>query len=332
MWIRWFPFGFYGSLLKIPTLPTKIREKTWDLDKLIMLLRQTKSEIKKVSSSKPSAAKIQKLKDSISKLAAEIKRGIKDLMYISFYDSAMFYLYYRLLNHIFNLCKQEEERLSAKEKEALSKDKNLGDIKKTKMGIEREIKSYEKLIKELKLGEKHLIKDYEKLVKKLRTLRWAAEKQAQHEFSFLKLTLRGMNNLNRKIKVEAIKVKKDIVPQESFLLRRIERKGQSINPQDVIQLAKLVSDAIQRISKDMIYSFKLISKFEGEVKKLKSTVENLKNRARKSNKVEETNITKPCDDSIKYVEKQINKDLRGIFGNIFVEYKYIGTRPIRKAA
>jgi hypothetical protein len=236
------------------------------------------------------------------------------------------------LNHIFNLCGQEEKRVSAKEKEAFSKDKNLGDIKNTKRNIERQIKSYEKLIKELKLGEKHLIQDYEKLVKKLRTLRWDAEKQAQHEFSFLKLTLRGMKNLNRKIKVEAIKVKKDIVPQESFLLKRIERKGQSINPQDVIQLAKLVSGAIQRVSKDMIYSFKLISKFEGEMKKLKKEAENLKNRARKSIKVEETNIIKSCDDSIKYVEKQINKDLRGIFRNIFVEYKYIGTRPIRKAA
>lgn len=332
MWIRWFPFGFYGSLLKIPTLPIKIREKTWDLDKIIMLMRQTKTEIKSLSRSKPSAAEIQKLKGLISKLAAEIKIGIKDLMYISFYDSAMFYLYYRLLNNIFDLCEQEEKRLSVKEKEAFSKDENLGNIKKTKRDIERQMKSYEKLIKDLKLGEKHLIQDYEKLVKKLRTLRWDAEKQAQHEFSFLKLTLRGMNNLNRKIKIEAIKVKKDIVPQESFLLKRIERKGQSINPQDVIQLAILVSGAIQRISKDMIYSFKLISKFEGEMKKLKKEAENLKNRARKSNKVEKTNITKPCDDSIKYVEKQINKDLRGIFGNIFVEYKYVATRPLRKAA
>lgn len=334
MFVKWFPFGYYAALLRTPTLPIKIREKTWDLDRLFVMMGKSKAMIRQLMrTSKPSIANIQKLKSSIAQLAAEIQRGIRDLKYISFYDSTMFYLYYRLLCHVFELCKREEDRLMGIEKGAESdanREKDLKDIKKAKKEIEKRKKAYEKLIKELKIGEKKLIKDYEGLVKKLRRLRWDAEKQAQHEFAWLKLTLRGMKNLNRKIKVEAIKVKAEVVPQEIFFLRRIEKKGQSINPQDVIKLANLVSEAIGRISKDVIYSFKLISKFENEMKKLKRKVEKLKKKVKNIKGTED--LIKPVDNAVKYAEEQINKDLKSIFRNIFVEFKYIATRQPRMAA
>ena len=58
------------------------------------MMRTTKSEIRRQSRiSKPSEIDMQRLKSAISNLASEIERAIKDLKYISFYDSAIFYLY-----------------------------------------------------------------------------------------------------------------------------------------------------------------------------------------------------------------------------------------------
>ena len=44
----------------------------------------------------------------------------------------------------------------------------------------------------------------------------------------------------------------------------------------IVSLAKLVSRSIDRIGKDFAYSSKLISKFEDEMKNLKSIIEKLK--------------------------------------------------------
>ena len=130
----------------------------------------------------------------------------------------------------------------------------------------------------LKKGERFLIMDYQVLVRDLRKLRWDSEKQAQHEFALLKLTLRGIGNLIRKVKVEALKVKKEIVPKEQFFTRKILRASQDVQAQDVIQLAKLVLEAITRTKKDVVYSFKLIAKFEREMKTLERFAEKLKKR------------------------------------------------------
>ncbi len=96
---------------------------------------------------------------------------------------------------------------------------------------------------------------------------------------------------------------------------------------------KLVSKAINKISKDVAYSSKLIFQFEDEIKRLKAIVENLKKTINKLVKKEEIvkKITKPWDNLIKYLEEQIHRDLMQIFRNIFVEYKYVGTRPLKAA-
>jgi len=57
-----------------------------------------------------------------------------------------------------------------------------------------------------------------------------------------------MENLNRKIKVKVIKAKNKIVPRKAALMLRLRKKP---DPQDVIELAKLVSKAIERISKSV---------------------------------------------------------------------------------
>ena len=219
------------------------------------------------------------------------------------------------------LCKKEESRLRS--------------IKKAKIQIEEKIKEYEKLIKNFGAAKKSLIEDYEQMVKALEKRRWGLEKQAQHELGLLRITLRSMSNLNRKIKIEAIKVKKYIVPQKKYLIGHIQ-KGQ-VNPKDIVMLAKLVSKAIDDVSKDVYYSSKLLSKFQDEVSELKAIVENLKkamDKYIKNGKIKEENaktIIKPWDDIVKHLEEEVDKDLMQIFRNIFVEYKYIGTRQLKAA-
>ena len=189
-----FPFK-YLAILSDSTLTTNIRERSWDLDKIFPQIKAAKSEIKELGKGiKSDSGSIFKLRQSIAALAAEIKAGFRDLKLINFYDSAIFYLYFRLLSHVLELCKKEESRLRS--------------IKKAKIQIEEKIKEYEKLIKNFGAAKKSLIEDYEQMVKALEKRRWGLEKQAQHELGLLRITLRSMSNLNRKIKIEAIKVKK----------------------------------------------------------------------------------------------------------------------------
>ncbi len=340
MVIAIFPFKYY-YLLPDSTLTTKIREESWKLDEIFPLYRQTKSELKRLRKSiKSNLGDLLKLRHTIVLLATEIKTVFKKLKLINFYDSAILYLYFRLLHHVFRLCEKEEARLIAEKEKALSnnikiKNQKLEDIKKAKETVDKKIKDYEKVINGLDFAEKELIKAGSHLLNQLRKLRWKAEKRAQHEFSFEELTFRSMENINRKIKVEAIKVKK-IIPKKTVLMKGIERQG--IKPDDVVSLVKLISESIDRISKDVSYSSKLIAQFQDEMAILKKIVENLKKTINNLIKDEERreriikNVIKPFDDSIKFVEEEINKDLMQIFRNIFVLYKYIGTRPIRKAA
>lgn len=315
-----FPFRYY-KVLPDSALANRIRQKSWDLDNIFPRLKQRKSELRGLTKSITSnLSNIAKVRHSIDLLCKEIKAGVKDLKYINFYDSALLYLYFRLLNHAFGLCNKEKET-------------------SLKNGIKKNIKEHKKLIKKFDAAKKRLVEVYENLVKELRKRRWDAEKQAQHEFSLLKFTLRSMKNLNRKIKVEAIKVKTRIIPQKVILMRRIQgKKPEEMNPEDIIELAKLVSQAINRISKDVVYSSKLIAKFEKEMAKLKKIVENLKNRVNNLIKDEKKremiikNITKPWDDIVKNLEDEINKDLMEIFRNIFVLYKHVGTKQLKRAA
>ena len=340
MVIAIFPFKYY-RMLPDYTLTTKIREESWKLDEIFPLYRQTKSELKRLRKSiKSNIGNLLKLRHTIVLLATEVKTVFTKLKLINFYDSAILYLYFRLLRHVFRLCEKEEARLVAEKEKALSadikiKNQKLEDIKKAKETIDKKIKDYEKVINGLDFAEKELVKAAAHLLKQLRRLRWKAEKRAQHEFSFEELTFRSMENLNRKIKVEAIKVKK-VIPKKTVLMKRIERQG--IKPDDVVSLVKLISESIDRISKDVSYSSKLIAQFQDEMAILKKIVENLKKTINNLIKDEERreriikNVIKPFEDSIKFVEEEINKDLMQIFRNIFVLYKYIGTRPIRKAA
>ena len=184
-----FPFK-YLAILSDSTLTTNIRERSWDLDKIFPQIKAAKSEIKELGKGiKSDSGSIFKLRQSIAALAAEIKAGFRDLKLINFYDSAIFYLYFRLLSHVLELCKKEESRLRS--------------IKKAKIQIEEKIKEYEKLIKNFGAAKKSLIEDYEQMVKALEKRRWGLEKQAQHELGLLRITLRSMSNLNRKIKIEA---------------------------------------------------------------------------------------------------------------------------------
>ena len=327
-----FPFKYY-AVLPDSTLTTKIREESWKLDKLFPLIKKTKKELKNLRKSiKSNPSDILKLQHSIALLAAEIRTGLKDLKLINFYDSTILYLHYKLLHHVNDLCKNEHNKLTQKTKEFISKgikvkDNRLEHIKKAKEKIEKKIKDNEKSINGLAIGKKQLIKAYKKLASQLKRVRWKTEKQAQHEFTFSKVTFfRNLQNLNRKIKVAALKVKKEI-PQKSLLISRIRK---NISSEDVVMLAKLVSKSIDMISKDVYYSLKLISKFEKEIENLKRYVENLKKTINKlvKNKESSKKITKPWDDALKYLEDEANKDLMQIFRNAFVEYKYVGTRQI----
>ena len=187
------------------------------------------------------------------------------------------------------------------------------------------------MIKGFDAAGKELVKAYEKLVEELRKHRWDTEKQAQHEFAFLKITLRSMKNLNRKIKVEAIKVKTKIIPQKILLMKKIRRQAKH---EDILKLAKLVSQAISRISKDILYSAKLIAKFESEMLRLNRIVENLKkemNHLVQHKKIDyklALQITKLWDEKLKNLKEETDRDLMEIFRNNFVEYKFIGTRKL----
>ena len=334
MLLTTFPFKYY-SMLPDSTLANKIREKSWDLDKIFPLLKKEKSELEKLTKGiKSNPSNIMKVRHAIYSLTIEIKLGFKDLKYINFYDSTLLYLYFRLLHHIYGLCRKEEARLEEEKQKEISKEKYFEDaknIKNQKEELEKSIKEHAKLIKDFDAAKKRILEVHENLVKELRKRRWDAEKQAQHEFRMLKFTLRSMENLNRKIKVEAIKTKSRIVPQKADLMLKIRNK---IEPGDIIQLAKLVSEAIGRISKDVYYSSKLISKFEREMERLEIIVENLKkaiNKLLKDEKQREKikeGIFKPWDNLIEKTEKEINKDLMQIFRNVFVLFKKILTTNI----
>lgn len=340
MIIAAFPFRVL-SLLPDSTLTTKIRQESWNLARLFPLIKGKKSELKSLIKNISSVADLLKARHSIVLLATEIRTGFKDLKLINFYDSAIIYLYFRLLHRVFRLCEKEEARLMVEKEKALSKEtvitnQQLEEIKKAKEEIEKKIKDYEKVISGLNFAEKELVKASAHLLNQLRKLRWKAEKRAQQEFSFEEITFRSLENLNRKIKVEAINVKK-IIPQKKILMEKIERQG-SINPKDVISLAKLVSEAIDRTSKDVSYSSKLIAQFQQEMDKLKKDVEKLKKKI--NNLVKDAqrrerilkNVIKPFEEAVKYVDEEIHRDLMKIFRNIFVLYKRVGTDQIEKAA
>lgn len=328
-----FPFKYY-AVLPDSTLATKIRQESWKLDRLFPVFKETKKALNKlVKSVRKNVGDLFKLKHTVAALAAEIRGGIHDLKLINFYDSAILYLYFRLLRHVLDLCKKEKVKLEEERQQALSKkikfkDNKLEDIKKANEDIERKVKEHEEVMRGLALGENELINASAKLLNELRKLRWKAEKQAQHEFSFSKITLRSLENLNRKIKTEALKVKK-LVPREKEFISIIRRKPV---PKDVNSLAKLVSEAIGRVSKDVSYSSKLISKFEADIKKLKVSVEKLKkamDKLVKEKKISDEaakNIVKTLEYAISYAEREVNKDLMQIFRNLFVLYKHVGTR------
>ena len=329
-----FPFKYY-SVLPDFTLTTKIREESWNLDRLFPLLKTTKAELKKSSHSiQSNIAELPKLQHSVALLATEIKTGIRDLKFINFYDSALLYLYFKLLHHLFEICRREHERLMAERKNATEAEKKLNGQKLANIsGVKRELKKRIRkckgMIRAMEIEERKLVNVSAHLLKNLRNLRWKAEKQAQHEFYLARLTFRNLENLNRKIKVEAMKVKKDVIFQKNRLLARTQ---QHVDSKDIHELAKLVSEAIDRISKDVSYSSKLISELEDELKTAKKIVAGLKkalDRLIKGKKISEEqakNIIKPFDDAIKYAEEEIGEDLMQIFRNMFVLYKHAGKR------
>lgn len=331
-----FPFKYY-AVLPESTLATRIRQESWKLDRLFPLLKESKKELKKLKKSLNSnPGNIPRLQHAIALLAAEIRTGMGDLKRINFYDSTILYLYYKLLHHVNGLCKSEHSRLSQKTKELVSKElklknQKIENIKKAKGRIERNIKQNEKSVNGLAIGKAELARAHEKLVSELKKARWKAEKQAQHEFAFSRITFfRSLQNLNRKVKVAALKVKKGI-PQKNILMARIRRR---ISSEDVVMLARLVSRSIESAGRDVAYSSKLISKFEKEIENLKKDVENLKKAVSKLVKNRETaeKITKPWDDALKYLDDEINKDLMQVFRNAFVLYKKAGTDQLPKAA
>lgn len=313
---------FFGRLLTIPTLSTKIRQKTWDLDDVIPAMEKAKSHIGRLMSiSEPDQADIQGLKDSFIALASEIGKGIKNLKYISFYNSALFYLYYRLLIHLHDLCEREERRLIDENNKASR------EFNKAKKDIKSEIRAHKRTIKKFNIAEKYIIRDYEGLVKQLRKRRWDAEKQAQHEFRLIQFTWRGLANLNKKIKVATIRVKKEY-PNQKSILNDIKRKGyKNIDPNNMIRLSRIIFDATNNISKDVLYAFKLIAKFEKEMEALKQKVDKLKNK----HGIKQ-DLIKVCKDRIEQVEEQLQKDLMIIFRNFFAELNFIGKKPVDNAA
>jgi|TARA_Y100000310_G_scaffold337570_1_gene425011 hypothetical protein len=318
-------------MLPDSTLTTKIREETWKLKDLYPLLKTTKQELKKLTKEiRSNIHAVVKLYPVISKLATEIRISVKELKFINFYDSTILYLYYKLLNHLLEVCKKEHERLKEESEKALLDETNLKgkkDLKKIRKDIEKKINEYKKVIRGLDVGENELVKTGAILVNKLRKLKWKTEKQAQHEFSFGKLSFRGIENLTRKIKVGAISVKNEVTSQQIDLMKKVNQ-GQ-VDPKDIVTLARLVAEGIEKISDNVAYSAKLISKFENEKKKLHKLVEKLKKMIKKNkeiNKKTAKRIMGPWDEAIRYEEREIDKDLMQIFRNIFVEYKYVGTR------
>lgn len=337
------PYQYYAALPD-STLINRVREENWNLDKLFPLLKETKKRLKRLKKDlKSSLGNTLELKHCIILLGAEIRTGVKDLKLINFYDSAILYLYYKMLHHIFELCEKEHSKLTDEKEKAFSneiklKEHALKDIKKAKDEVEKKIKIYEKSIKELEIGENELIEVYEKLVEDLEEERWDAEKLAQHEVRWREFTFRSMENLNRKIKVMALMAKKKI-PEKQSLQGKINEEMASgeIKSKSIASLAKLVSKSIDNISRDVAYSSKLVSKFEKEMEKLKSIVENLKNTINNSvkNKEKKDKIIKgvfePWDRAIKYFEDKINEDLMENFRNIFGLYKKVGTRRLKAA-
>lgn len=267
-------------------------------------------------------------------LSKELMAGIKFLKYINFYDSALLYLYFRLLHHVHELCRHEHDRLAAELKELGAAERRLNkqklrNFRRAKREIAGKIRKYRRAMRRFHTEESRLIHASWILLKIFRNLRWKAEKQAQHEFYFSRFTLRGFENLSRKIKVEAIKVKRELIPRKNKLMGRIRRQ---VTPADVHELAKLASEAIDRIGKDASYSSKLISQFERELNKAKAAVENLKNTLNKLVKRGKISgesakkAIKPFESALEYVQKDVDNDLMQIFNNIFVGYKHIGKR------
>lgn len=314
-----FPFMFFGRLLTIPTLSTKIRQKTWDLDNVITTMENAKSRIGRLMRiSKLAQEDTESLKDSFIALALRIESGVKDLKYISFYNSALFYLHYRLLIHLHDLCLREEGRLRDENNKASR------GFSKSKRDIKLKIRAHKRTIKRFKIAESYIIRDYEELVKQLRKRRWDAEKQAQHELRLLRFTWRGLTNLNRKIKVATTRVKKQYPLHQSILNNIKKGNYKNIDPNDIVRLSKIIFDATNNISKDVAYAFRLIAKFEKETEALKQKVDKLKNK----HGIKE-DLIKECKNRIRQVEEQVQKDLMIIFKDFFAEYKYIGTRPVK---
>lgn len=334
-----FPFKYY-SVLPDYTLTTKIREDSWKLDKLFPLIKKSESELKRLGRSvKTKISDLPSLYSAVASLSKELMAGIKFLKYINFYDSALLYLYFRLLRHVHELCRHEHGRLAAELKELGAAERKLNkqklrNFRRAKREIAGKIRKYRRAMRRFHIEESRLIHVSWILLKIFRSLRWKAEKQAQHEFYFSRFTLRGFENLSRKIKVEAIKVKRELIPRKNKLMGRIRQR---VTPADVHELAKLASEAIDRIGKDASYSSKLISQFERELNKARAAVENLKNTLNKlvkRNKISSESAKKaikPFESALEYVQKDVDNDLMQIFNNIFVGYKHVG-KSMPKAA
>ncbi|MBI2652731.1 hypothetical protein HYX00_04670 [Candidatus Woesearchaeota archaeon] len=329
-----YPYAYF-SVLPDSTLTTRIRQKTWNLDRLFPVYSETKRKFKQLMKDvKNKRSSVDELQHQIILLATEIRTTFMNLKLINFCDSALLYLHFRLLHRVFNLCKKEQARLEREKQISLPegklKDKKIEDIKKAKEIVERKIKDFEELIRKFDIAERELIRISALLLNRLRKLRWKTEKRAQQEFSFEELTLRSMENLNRKIKVEAIKVKK-LIPEKTFLLKRVERQGKP-NPEDVMRLAKLVADAIDSISKDASYSSKLVAKFQKEMAELKRDTEKLKKRVTEwASREKAAEMMEPCDKALKYLEEEAHKDAMGAFRNAFVEYKEVAKNQLSAA-
>ena len=325
-----FPFKSY-SLLPDSTLANRIREETWDLESLFPRLEQAKSRLKKLSG-KINPSDIAEIHKAITELGTEIASGFRDLKRINFYDSAIFYFYFKLLHHVLELCKREQARLDEDRQKAAIGFAELKDkekIKKAKKEAEKSIRNHSRLIAGFDAAKKALVNDYEALVEELKRRRWDAEKQAQHEFTLMRLTWRGMQNINRKIKVAAIKVKTTIIPRKARLMSSIH--GGDIKPEHIAELARLAADAIKLISKDVYYSSMLISKFEGEMESLKRQVNGIKQKIEQlagdaHKQAAREKIFKPWDEMLNSIQKEVEEELMAVFRNIFVEHKHIAAR------
>lgn len=315
------------SFLNLVTLINRIREKNWKLEALFPLLEETKSRLRRLGGSL-SQDDLNRIRAEIKALASEVMNGVHDLKLINFYDSAILYLYFKMLHNVSGLCNEAHSRLKAKMKQAKSKPKE--DLEKAKDDAEEEVRHYQGLVKRLRVSEEELNSAYRSLAKRMEDEKWDAEKLAQHEFNWRHLTMRSMRSLNRKIKVAALMVKRD-APARNYLLDRIKRGAASgeIEPNDVISLAKLAKRAIRRIDADVVYSSKLISKFEDEVEDLKAIVERLKKKiSRERGEQAAEEAVKPWNDAVAYLETKVHEDLMQIFRNVFVEQKETLKNPL----